>query len=57
MKYALGMGMPGGKRSIERRIRGMFMKKKSKPSARLATFLFIPLTLLICFYDGMSAYA
>ncbi len=46
---ALGMGTARGKKNIERRIRGMFMKKKSRRSTRAAVSLLVPVMLFMCF--------
>ena len=47
--YAVGMGETRGKKNIERRIRGMFMKKKSKRFVMLAAMILVPAMLIICF--------
>ena len=47
--YALGMGASRSKKNIERRIRGMFMKKKSKRCVRAAALLLVPVMLVMCF--------
>lgn len=48
-RCALGMGANCGKKSIEKRIRGMFMKKKSKRFVRVSALLLAPLMLIMCF--------
>ena len=47
-RCTMGMGV-SGKKNIERRIRGMFMKKKSKRGARAAALLLVPIMLVTCF--------
>lgn len=46
---ALGMGAGNGKKQMERRIRGMFQKRKSGHAARLTAALLVPLLLVACF--------
>lgn len=49
IQYALGMGVSNGRRNIERRVEGIFMKKKTKLSVRITAVLLAGLMLLICF--------
>jgi beta-lactamase regulating signal transducer with metallopeptidase domain len=48
-RCALGMGTGSGKKEMERRIRGMFMKRRSGRAARLTALLLVPLLLVACF--------
>ncbi len=47
-RCTMGMGV-NGKKNIERRIRGMFMKKKSRRCARATVLLLVPMLLVMCF--------
>lgn len=49
IRYALGMGANCGRKSIEKRIRGMYMKKKSNRFAKVSALLMVPLMLIMCF--------
>jgi|GEM_PF-959329 len=47
--YALGMGAGQGRKALEKRVRGMFMTKRTKPTARLAAGLLSALLFIACF--------
>lgn len=46
---ALGMGAGQGRKALEKRVRGMFMTKRTKPTARLAAGLLAALLFVACF--------
>lgn len=48
-QYMLGMGTRADRKSIEKRIRGMFMIKRTTPAARTAAALMACLMLIVCF--------
>lgn len=48
-RYMLGMGTHADRESIEKRIRGMFMTKKTTPAMRMAAALMACLMLAVCF--------
>ena len=47
--YALGMGCGQGRKALEKRVRGIFMTKRTKPTARLAAGLLSLLLFVACF--------
>lgn len=49
MQYMLGMGMCKGRKAMEKRVRGIFMKKKTPPLFRTAAALLAGLMLIVCF--------
>ena len=48
-QYMLGMGTRDDRKSIEKRIRGMFMTKRTTPAVRTAAALMTCLMLIVCF--------
>ena len=48
-QYILGMGLGNERRSMEKRVRGMFMKKKTKSSVRMVTVLLACVMAMVCF--------
>ncbi len=48
-RCAVGMGAGRGKKEMERRIRGMFMTRRSGRAARVTAMLLAPLLLVACF--------
>ncbi len=49
MRYALGMGTTSGKKHMEKRIRGMFLRRKSRRFVRGVACLLVPVLLVACF--------
>ncbi len=47
--YALGMGVSQGRKALEKRVRGIFMTKRTKPAVRMAAGLLALLLLVACF--------
>lgn len=48
-QYMLGMGTHTDRKSIEKRIRGIFMTKRTAPAVRIAAALMACLMLVVCF--------
>ena len=49
VRYVLGMGMCKGRKMVERRVRGVFMKKTTKPPVRMAAILLAGMMAMACF--------
>ncbi len=49
MQYVLGMGMSKGGKEMEKRVRGIFMKKRTRLPVRMAAALLAGLMLIVCF--------
>ena len=47
--YALGMGCGQGRKALEKRVRGIFMTKRTKPAVRMAAGLLALLLFVACF--------
>ncbi len=47
--YILGMGMHNGRRALEKRVKGMFMKRKTKISVRMGAAIAAGIMLMTCF--------
>lgn len=47
--YALGMGCGQGRKALEKRVRGIFMTRRTKPTARMAAGLLALLLFVACF--------
>ena len=48
-QYILGMGLGNERRSMEKRVKGIFMKKKTKPSVRMVAILLACVMAMVCF--------
>ena len=48
-QYILGMGLGNERRSMEKRVRGIFMKKKTKSSVRMVAILLACVMAMVCF--------
>lgn len=49
VRYVLGMGMCKGRKMLEKRIRGIFMKTKTRASVRMAAVIIAGVMLVACF--------
>ena len=47
--YALGMGVSQGRKALEKRVRGIFMTKRTMPAVRMAAGLLALLLFVACF--------
>ena len=49
LRCVLGMGIRKGRKTLEKRVRGIFMKKQTKPSVRIVAILLVCVMLVTCF--------
>jgi beta-lactamase regulating signal transducer with metallopeptidase domain len=47
--YVLGMGVHKGRKALEKRVKGIFMKRKTKTSVRMAAVIAAGIMLMTCF--------
>jgi beta-lactamase regulating signal transducer with metallopeptidase domain len=48
-QYILGMGLNNERKSMEKRVKGIFMKKRTKPSVRMVAVLLACVMTMVCF--------